>query len=159
MKNKLTDDFILGLVVGEGCFTFSTSNALSADGRKIKRRIPAFSIGMHVRDYELLEKVRDSMGLKNKVYRFKSSVKDGYDRGDKAILIVREFYQLKNIVIPFFNGRLDGYKKEQFESWVEKMGSDIDVPIRFRKIAWLYKAGLYDEFSKTGDLSKLRSFD
>lgn len=63
MKKKLTDDLILGLVIGEGCFTFSTSNLVKPDGSKLIRRIPAFSIGMHVRDYELLKKVRDSMGL------------------------------------------------------------------------------------------------
>ncbi len=159
MPEKLSDSFILGLVVGEGCFTFSTNTTIDANRKKSLRRIPAFSIGMHERDYELLIKVRDSMGLKNKVYKFKSSVGDGYNRGDKAILIVREFYQLKNIVIPFFNGRLEGYKEKQFKEWIEKIGSDESVPFHFKKLYWIHKAGFYDDYLKTGDMSKIRDLE
>lgn len=99
------------------------------------------------------------MGLRNKVYKFKSSLKDGYNRGDKAILIVREFTQLKNIIIPFFYSRLDGYKKDQFNEWIKKIGSDESVPIHFKKLYWIHKAGFYDDYLKNKDITKIRDLE
>jgi len=119
---KLPYDYIRGLVEGEGSFTFSSN---VAEGRKC----PTFAIAMHIRDKELLESMRDTMGLKNRVYVYGPPVKkDGYKRGGRAILIVREFGPLKNIIIHFFYNRLKGNKGRQFNSWLEKIGSDTIGP-------------------------------
>jgi len=109
---KLSYEYIRGLTEGEGTFTFSTSH-------KLRRKVPAFALRMHVRDKGLLEIVRDSMGLKNKIYEYDYKRNDGYKRGPQAILIVREFGQLKNIIVPFFYKRLKGNKGKQFNDWLE----------------------------------------
>ena len=63
-------------------------------------------------------------------------------------MIVREFGQLKNIIVPFFYKRLKGNKGKQFEQWLEKIGSDPDVSETFKFIYKIYKAGFYDKNPK-----------
>ncbi len=138
---KLSYEYIRGLVEGEGTFTFSTSH-------KLHRKVPAFALRMHVRDKELLEMVRDSMGLKNKIYEYNRKRDDGIKRGPQAILIVREFGQLKNIIVPFFYKRLKGNKGKQFEQWLEKIGNDPEVPETFKFIYKIYRAGFYNKNPK-----------
>jgi LAGLIDADG endonuclease len=143
-EKKLTYEYIRGLVDGEGTFTFSTSH-------KLNRKVPAFSIKMHVRDKQLLEMVRDTMGLRNKIYEYNHQGKDGANRGPQAMLIVREFGQLKNIIVPFFYKRLKGDKGRQFNEWLEKIGDDPEVPESYRFIYKIYKAGFYDKNPKYWD--------
>ncbi len=131
-------DYIRGVVEGEGAFTFSSN-------RKLKRKVPAFSIKMHVRDWKLLEEIRDTLNLKNKVYVYNHQKNDGSVRGPQAMLIVREFGQLKNIIVPFFYKKLRGNKGKQFEEWLERIGTDPEVPDSFRFIYKIYKAGFYDK--------------
>lgn len=95
-------DYIRGLVDGEGTFTFSTSSTKLRDGTIKKIRVPSFAIKMHERDQELLESVRDTLHLKNKVYNYYSPSTRKPNHGRQTMLIVREFPQLKNIIIPFF---------------------------------------------------------
>src|SRR3989344_3681635 len=123
-QRPLTYDYIRGLVDGEGSFSFSTVTRRLADGEVKRFKIPTFAIGMHERDEDLLIAVRDTIGLPNKVYNYQPSYKDGYNRGRKAFLIVREFGSLKNIIIPFFYDNLAGFKAIQFNDWLEKIGSD-----------------------------------
>ena len=140
-ENEISFDYIRGLVDGEGTFTFSSD-------LKLKRKIPAFSIKMHVRDRELLMKVRTAMGLRNSIYVYNHQGKDGSKRGPQAMLIVREFGQLKNIIIPFFHKKLIGNKRKQFEEWLEKIGNDPDVPESYKFLYKIYKAGFYDKNQK-----------
>ena len=141
VERKISFDYIRGLVDGEGTFTFSSH-------REKKRKIPAFSIKMHARDIELLRKVRDAMGLKNTVYKYYHQGKDGSKRGPQAMLIVREFGPLKNIIVPFFHKKLIGNKKKQFEDWIEKIGNDPEVPASYKFIYKIYKLGFYDKNPK-----------
>ena len=53
MENKLTYEYIRGLVEGEGCFSFCKIGKY--------HKIPAFTIDMNERDGELLHFVRDTM--------------------------------------------------------------------------------------------------
>ena len=112
------------------------------NGRKVK--IPAFAIAMHERDENLIKKVRDFLGLKNRVYNYKSSESDGSKRGRKAILIVRDYNQLKEIIVPLCYRKFNGFKGRQFEEWMEEISSDPDVSQRFKFIHQLYKNGFYD---------------
>lgn len=66
---------------------------------------------MHVRDKALIEAVKDTLGLKEKVYEYKHN-----DR-HYAFLNIRNIGSLKNHIIPLLYPRLTGYKKEQFERW------------------------------------------
>ena len=145
---KLPYDYIRGLIDGEGCFTFSRSITRYKDGTVIVKKIPAFAIGMHERDEKLLYMVKETLGLRSRVYNYKSSELDGHKRGRKVFLIVREFPQLKNIIVPFFYKRLRGYKGIQFNAWLEKIGNDPDVPETYRFIHKIYKAGFYDRNPK-----------
>ncbi len=144
-KKKLSYEYIRGLVDGEGCFTFYPGYK-NKNGRK--SRLPAFVLAMNERDKNLIEMVRDTLGLRNRIYIRKSSNRDGHKRSDVAVLVVREFDQLKDIVIPFFYGKLKGYKGEQFTAWLEKIGSDPDVPDRFKSLHRLYKWGIFGKLPK-----------
>jgi len=149
MRNtEISYEYIRGVAEREGCFTFSTNTRFLKDGTTIKRSVPAFSIGMHERDCPLLEKIRDRLKLKNKVYIYDQTRKDGFNRGRKAFLIVREFISLKNIIVPLFYKKLHGNKKRQFESWIDRIGSDPSVSERFKFIYSLHQYGHYDKNSK-----------
>lgn len=148
----ISNEYIRGLVEGEGSFTFHTTSK-RADGTRYK--LPAFVISLHTRDKYLLEMVRDKLGLKSKIYNrvprvniqnAKTGVKYLSER--QAILAVRDFEQLKDIIIPFFYKRLKGYKGKQFVEWLEKIGSDPGISDRFKSLYRLYKWGVYDKLPK-----------
>lgn len=141
----LTYEYIRGLIDGEGCFSFHTSSK-NKNGRR--SRIPVFALAMHERDTELIVDLRNTLGLRNKVYNHKSSLSDGYNRGRKAVLFVRELDQLKDIIIPLCYKKLKGYKSKQFIIWLEKIGSDPDVSYRLKSLYRLYKWGFYDKEEK-----------
>lgn len=151
-EKLLSYEYIRGLIEGEGTFTFH-SGWKRANGRKSK--IPAFSISMHIRDKELITKIRDGMGLKSKIY-FRAprenitntKTKKEYTSERQAILVVRDFIQLKDIIIPFFHRKLRGFKRKQFEEWLERIGSDPDISDKYKSLYRLYKWGMYDTYPK-----------
>jgi len=149
---EISNEYIRGLVEGEGSFTFSTTRK-KVDGTRYK--LPAFVISLHIRDKHLLQMIRDKLGLKSKIYykipmvniqNAKTGVKYLSER--QAILVVRDFQQLKDIIIPFFYKKLKGYKSEQFTEWIEKIGSDSEISDRFKSLYRLYKWGMYDKLPK-----------
>lgn len=139
---ELSYEYIRGLVEGEGCFTFCPTYK-KANGRYV--RVPQFIIGMHERDNELLILIRNKLGLKNRIYRRK---KQGINNIKVSVLTVRDFKQLKNIIIPLFYKKLTGYKGIQFIEWLEKIGSDPDISDRYKSLYRLYKWGMYDKLPK-----------
>ncbi len=139
----LSKEFILGLIQAQGSFTFCSVPAETAAGT-IKMKVPAFILSMTHADQELLVEVGGSLGLKNKVYAYPSKRAPG-----SAVLIVRDLGQLKNVIVPLLHRRLMGEKKAQFEEWLSGMGSDPDVPERFRIVPDLAKkGGFYDRQGK-----------
>lgn len=142
---KLSYEYIRGLVDGEGCFTFYPGYK-KANGSKYK--LPAFVIAMHERDFKLFLMIKNTLGLRNKIYFRKPSIKDGYKRGNMVVLVVREFDQLKDIIIPFFYKKLKGYKGIQFIEWIEKIGADPNISNRYKSLYRLYKWGMYDTLPK-----------
>lgn len=142
---ELSYEYIRGLVEGEGCFTFYPGSKRK-NGSKYK--IPTFVIAMNERDRELLLMMKRTLKLRNPIYTRRPSNKDGYKRGDASVLVVREFDQLKDIIIPFFYKKLKGYKGKQFTEWLEKIGNDPDISDRFKSLYRLYKLGMYDKLPK-----------
>lgn len=143
---KLPFDYIRGLIDGEGCFSFSTNT-------REQRKVPSFALRMHSRDKNLVEMVRDTLGLKNRIYEYHyphnypgKGIK--FNRGPQVILIVRELGSLKNVIVPFFYKRLYGHKGKQFEEWMEKIGSDPYVSESYKFIYKIYKDGFYDRNPK-----------
>ena len=148
----LSYEYIRGLVEGEGSFSFCTVPKHIKDGLVIKEKLPAFTLAMSVRDKELVGLVRDALDLKNKVYEYAPRKNKGsHNRQGMAILIVRDLYQLKNIIVPLFYSRLHGHKKRQFEEWIERIGLDLKVPGGYKMIYALYKTGYYE--------NKLKQFE
>lgn len=137
----MTFEYIRGLTEGEGCFTFSVCRRMS--GRRYK--LPCFIIGMHERDRELLKLVRDKLELNIKIYNRPAWRGDGIQRGRSAILIVRRFNHLKDVIIPLFYKKLHGHKGKQFVEWLEKIGKDPDISDRFKSLYRIYKWGIYDQ--------------
>jgi len=109
---KLSFEYIRGLAEGEGSFTFSTSPSYPPeklpDGTLKRIKVPAFVIGMHKRDEELLRKVRNTLGLQNTVYRYTRLCKRDKRIRHSAILIIREYLSIKDVIIPLFYKKLHG---------------------------------------------------
>lgn len=135
---KISNEYIRGLVEGEGCFTFCSNG--------YGRKVPAFCIAMHIRDSELIYAICNRLRLPNKIYIIGPYRKDGINRGQCSRLMVREYSSLKDIIVPFFYNKLHGHKGRQFNIWLEKIGADSSVSPKFREIYNLYKAGYYDNF-------------
>lgn len=144
LQRSLTNEYIRGLVESEASFTFSKNRR--SNGAPI--RVPAFQIKMHVRDKELLEGVRDHLGLANKIYVYDYGGSDGYNRGPTATLIVRDFGSLKNVIIPFFYKKLAGNKAIQFDEWLNKINDDPLVPESYSLLYRLHKTGFYSRNPK-----------
>ncbi|NQV13118.1 MAG: hypothetical protein HQ530_02345 [Parcubacteria group bacterium] len=113
MKQKLSLDFIAGLICGEGCFTSYIQNE--------KQKIFAFSLKMHVCDKELVIAIRDSLGLRESVHEY------FHQERHYVVLNVRKRRIVENIIIPTFNGKLFGMKKKQFEKWRDDYYKDKDI--------------------------------
>lgn len=148
MANKiLSYEYIRGLIAGEGCFSFCNVPVLGKNGRKIK--IPAFILQMSQQDKDLVHFVKETMGIRNRIYEYGPRArKDSYNRQGMVTLIVRDFGQIKNIIVPFFYKKLVGFKAKQFEDWLENIGNDPDVKENYRFIYKIYKAGFYDKNPK-----------
>src|SRR5579862_5763191 len=115
MENKnISFDFIRGLVVGEGCFTFSS---ITYKGHR-NCIIPAFILSMSSQDHDLVLNLKNILKIKGCFYEYPPrNQKDGYKRQGKSILIVRDVGQLKNIIVPLFYKKLNGFKSVQFLDW------------------------------------------
>ena len=135
----ITSEYIRGLVDGEGCFTFCKD--------WFKNYIPAFGIIMHARDQWLLVKVADYLNIKGEVriYRAYNYPHDPIKHPMTARMMVRDIETLKNVVVPIFYKRLIGYKGQQFEGWMERIGSDPLVPEKYKLLYRLYKSGYWDK--------------
>ena len=96
-------DFIAGLIAAEGIFM------------QIKQKnqtIHVFQLKMHTVEYELLEQIKQRLGLKEKIHRY------SHQNREYVLLLVRKRASIENSIIPVFTGRLFGKKKQQFDLWV-----------------------------------------
>jgi len=143
LNDKLSYEYVRGLVEGKGSFSFCS---IGWKGEKNRRKLPAFILSMSKQDKELMEKVKNTLGLRNKVYEYAPrKAKDSYNRQGMCILIIRDVGQLKNKIVPLFYKKLRGNKGKQFELWLEKIGNDPNVPDSYKFIYRLYKSGFYEK--------------
>lgn len=105
IREKLTKDYIRGLIDGEGYFGVQRSRNGS--------EIPVFILKMHVRDKELIEAIRDFLNIRNHVYEYKIQGRHF------AMLSIRDIETLKNKIIPLFKEKLLGHKGTQFDWWLK----------------------------------------
>lgn len=131
---KLSREFVLGLIAGEGSFSYDRRK----NGNGTIQYIPSFTLRMHVRDIDLVRAVRNYLGLDIKVYEY------FHNNRHYAVFVVRNIGDIKNIIVPFFYKRLHGYKAKQFEEWIERMGRE-DTTEGHKLVYFLYKRGWYDK--------------
>src|SRR3989304_2719995 len=148
MENKtISDEYLRGLVEGEGCFTFCNIPVMGKTGKKFV--LPAFTIQMHERDKSLIELLKIRLGLKNKIYVYKVRAlmekSKIYRRGPMAKLIVRDVASLKNKIVPFFYKKLHGNKGKQMIEWIEDIGARDDMPENYKIIHRLHLYGYFDK--------------
>ena len=132
---KVSNEYLRGVVEGEGCFTFCTHG---------KIKVPTFALQMHKRDTELLLTLSSRLRLHGSLYELAANNKGGITRGPAVRIMVRDALTIQNILIPFFYKKLRGYKGRQFEQWIAQMGSDPAVSKSFKEIYPLYASGYYE---------------
>lgn len=137
-NRQIPADYIRGIVEGQGFFGFTRSGPAG-------NIVPTFQLKMNIIDKKIMNEIKVYLGLKNKIYEYHYPGKEKSRRMPQALLIVRDFKQLKDIIIPFFNKKLIGDKGRQFEKWLEKIGSDPEISDRFKSLYRLYKWGMFDE--------------
>ena len=105
IKERITENYIRGLIEGEGYF--------GIDRRKNGNEIPQFILKMHVRDKELIEAIRDYIGLRDTIYEYKIQGRHF------SMLIIRDIPTLRNKIVPLFKNKLLGHKGTQFDWWLK----------------------------------------
>lgn len=107
---KLSNEFIAGLIVGEGSFywTYSKTSRIN---------VACFALKMQIRDFDLLVNVGYSLGLDDKIYEY------NHNSRHYAFLIVRDFEGLRKIISDIYPF-LSGYKKIQFVEWFHGFEKD-----------------------------------
>ena len=102
VTSPLSEDFIAGLVAGEGSFMWIKQNGTE---------IPVFQLKMHANERPLFEMIKSKIGLKEKIQEY------NHQGRNYVLLLVRKRLVIEQIIIPFFDNRLFGLKKEQFVVW------------------------------------------
>ena len=148
IRKNISHEYIRGLITGEGCFSFCSVPNIDKSGNRIKVKIPTFALIMHERDTALVTAVRDYLKIDKKLYHYGPYRNDGVKRGGTIRLVIRDFGTLKNIIIPLFYDKLIGYKAEQFEIWLNKIGEDPDVAKGYELLYRLHKKGYFRENPK-----------
>jgi len=136
-QTEMSPNHIVWLINSYGSFGFTSSGLY-------RNKIPTFQLKMTISKTRFLEQIRDYLGLKNKIYKYHYQDKGKSKREPQTTLIVRDFKQLKDIIIPFFYKKLTGYRRARFIKWLERIGSDPNVSDRFKSLYRLYKLGVYD---------------
>lgn len=140
-KNLIENHIIIWFINNHGSFGFTSSGYYG-------NKTPAFQLKVNSGDKKILEEIKSHLGLKNKIYEYHYPGKEKSKRMPQAVLIVRDFNQLKDIIIPFFHNKLTGGKRSQFVEWLERVGKDPNISERFKSLYRLYKSGMYDKLPK-----------
>ena len=90
-NSRLTPDWIVGFIDGEGCFHIGISK--HSDLRSGYQILPELTVVQHKRDIDLLYELRSTMGC--------GVVRNNH--GDRFCWRVRDLNNLTQIVIPFFD--------------------------------------------------------
>ena len=98
-------DFIAGLVNRSGNFLWV---------KQKNQEVPVFQIKMELSEIELLEIIKEKLGLKEVIHQYT------HQKRSYGLLLVRRRATIETIIIPIFDQRLFGSKKVQFEEWKTK---------------------------------------
>lgn len=123
---KLTGDWVIGFVEGEGCFTSS------ADSR-VNIRSPRFAV--YQKEKEILERIRAFFGFGSVCKRFTRHPTTGKKNEGWTYKVdaYGEILRLRD----FFEGRLQsGAKKKQFEEWKKIVDERGESYHHLAKLKW-----------------------
>lgn len=98
-------DFISGLISTGASFMWV---------KQKQTEVPVFQIKMHISERPLLELIKQTLGLKEVIYEY------NYASRQYVLMLVRKRSVIETTIIPTFDGRLFGVKKDQFEAWKKK---------------------------------------
>lgn len=98
-------DFVSGLINTGATFMWV---------KQKEAEVPVFQIKLHTSQRELLELVKLKLGLKEKIYEY------NYSNRQYVLILVRKRSVIETTIIPTFEGRLFGTKRDQFEAWKKK---------------------------------------
>src|SRR3989344_1255282 len=120
MRRNLSNDYIVGLVDGEGSFTVYIKNP--QDNKKVERRVkaePRFYIKLIEKDKDILDELKNFFGCGN-VY-FQKDTRPNHQNCYRYEVTNRD--DLQNIIIPFFkkNELRFNSKKHDFIIFCELM--------------------------------------
>lgn len=133
----LTTDYIKGILQSKGSFSFSNL---------FGKKLPTFSIQVEKDKEKLIIDLKKFLIIKEPVYYFKEKIgNDGYKRDPYCKLMVRSFGSLKNSIVPFCYKNLNGFRKEQFNHWIEIIGKDDLVPNNYKLLYRLCGSGYWDK--------------
>ena len=108
---QVSSDFIIGLICGIGSFLWVIQ--LSGQ-RKQRQKIAVFQVKVNSDNQEVLWIIKQHLGLTETIHQYQSG------KQSFSLLIVRKRRTIEQIIIPFFDNRLFGSKKKQFEQWKQK---------------------------------------
>ncbi len=104
-SNLPSYDFIAGLVTSTGSFIWV---------KQKNSEVPVFQLKMQYFDYDLLEAIRAKLDIKEKAHQYI------HQNRAYSLLLIRSRRTIETMLIPIFDGRLFGQKKNQFEAWKKK---------------------------------------
>src|SRR5438034_8801221 len=112
MNIKITDQWLLGFVDGEGCFHIGiTNNKTMKLGKQV---IPEFTIVQHVRDIILLKAIKNHLGC-GIIQSNRGKNENNPNHAPRWCYRVRAIKDLNQIIIPFFeNNPLLTTKQKDF---------------------------------------------
>lgn len=102
---NLSLDFIAGLIAGEGAFMWIKQNG---------NEVAVFQLKMHADEKPLFQLIKLRLGLKEKIYEYT------HQNRHYVLLLIRKRRVIEDIIIPTFDQRLFGLKRDQFEVWKNK---------------------------------------
>lgn len=98
----LTEEFICGYVSAIGSFI---------EFRQKDKTYFAFQIKTSIENESILNQIVSTLSIHNRVYKYRRTEQSYCE------LIVRDRHSLQNVIIPYFTGKLEGFKKLQFDDW------------------------------------------
>ena len=139
MQKKLSPEYVVGLVDGEGSFTVYIRSPESTEPRK--RRVvvePKFYIKLIEKDKKILYQLKEFFGC-GSVY-FQKDMRPNHQQCYRYEVFRRD--ELASIIIPFFRKHQLGFpsKRKDFETFCLLMK-------RIRRKEYLQKAGLSEMFA------------
>ncbi len=98
-------DFIAGLLTSTGSFLWV---------KQKNSEVPVFQLKMQANEYELLELIKQRLGIKEVVHEYT------HQNRTYSLLMIRSRRTIETVLIPIFDGRLFGQKQVQFDLWKKK---------------------------------------